>query len=901
MFRAITAVIAAVFLLPAFAAHADDSVPTGRLPRTVVPSHVALDLRIDPAQTGFSGHVAMEVDVAEATSTIWMHGRDLKIIRARLIPENGKALDLSASQVDVSGVLKFVAASVIPAGKASIDIQYSAPFGELEGAYRVKPDGNDYVVTQMEPLGARKAFPGFDEPSFKQPWDITLTIPSGQQGVANSRLLREEAAGKGWKKLVFATTENLPSYLIAFAVGPWDIVDGPDLAPNAVRKTPVKLRGIAAKGQGARMKYALEHTGEIVAAQEAYFDIAYPFDKLDLVAAPDFWAGAMENAGLIVYRDSLMFADEASEVRLRQGYWGTHSHELAHQWFGDLVTMPWWNDLWLNEAFATWFGNKIAGQLQPGFHTDRGLMESALGAMGEDSLASTRRVREPIKEFTDVQSAFDGITYSKGGAVLAMFERYVGEEKFRTAIRNYLRQHSRGNATSADLIDAIAAVSNDPEQVRQAFNSFIDQPGVPIVHVAAQCKGPKPSLLIEQERYLPIGSSAPAEGRWILPLCVRYGDGKGVHEQCRLVGDKQATFDLQADGCPAWVMPNADGAGYYRFAMSGVDQGKLEAHFDALNEREQRAFADSVDAAYEAGVIDSRAFLSAAARSANATMRQTAMAASEKIGWMIEHLAGNEAQKQSLRDYTARIYGPRLAQLGNEPKPGESDDDRLLRSSVLAALAETARLPAVRSGFAAKGRAVLGLGGDGALHLDAVPTDQRGLALRMAMEEGDAAVFDALLKHVAASQDPVLRSQLLTAVGRAKDPALAAKARALALTPGAVRRNEIRILIADGSDDPALRQAARDWLDANFSAIESKVAPNAAGLVYGYTAGMCSIEEADSVVPKFTQRMSNVEGGPRTLAQTVEGIRLCASLKQKQGQNGLALPEATGARPAIGR
>jgi alanyl aminopeptidase len=887
----IPAAVVAVALLFSMTALADDSVPVGRLPRTVVPSHVSLELKIDPALSRFSGHVAIEVDVAEATRTIWMHGRDLQITRATFMPANGANFELQVAAVDVSGVLKLTAPTPLPTGRAVLVFDYSAPFGELQGAYKVKPDGHDYVVTQMEPLGARNTFPSFDEPSFKQPWDISIEAPDSQKVVANTRELRSEPAGAGWTRHVFATTENLPSYLIAFAVGPWDIVDGPDMPANAVRNYPVKLRGIAAQGQGARMNYALANTAAIVAAEEQYFGIAYPFDKLDLVAAPDFWAGAMENAGLIVYRDSIMFANEQSQVRTRQGYWVTHAHELAHQWFGDLVTMPWWDDVWLNEAFATWMEAKVVGQLQPGFHSDRSLMEGALGAMGEDSLASTRRVHEPINEFTDVQSAFDGITYQKGGGVLAMFERYVGEDKFRAAIRSYLGQHSRGNATSADLIDAIAAASNEPDGVRHAFNDFINQPGVPIVHVAAKCAaGKKPSLLVEQERFLPVGSSAPASGEWLLPLCVRYGDATGLHEQCGLVGGRQATVELQTESCPSFVMPNADGAGYYRFAMSPSDQARLEANFDRLNEREQRAFADSISAAYEAGAIDTKAFLSAALRLANAQVRQTALAPLGNIGWMIENLARNEAEKQSLRDFVAQAYGPRLASMGTQPKPGESDDDRLLRNSLINTLASTAKEPKLRAVLAAQGRAVLGLGGDGGLHLDAAATDQRGLALRVAMEDGAADVFEALLKQLAVSQDAVLRGQLLGALSSAKVPELIARVRAMAFEPGKLRRNELYSAVFAGDDTEASHRATSEWLDAHFSEIVAKLAPAGASLVSGFSIGMCSIEAADTLTPKLTERMSTIEGGPRALAQTVEEVKLCAALKARQSQGGMTLP-----------
>lgn len=888
MFKPIAAALAVLALSAAGLAAADEVVPTGRLPRSVLPQSVTLELKIDPAQPRFSGNVRLQVHVTEPTRTIWLHGRDLNIQSARVSSSDGTKQALVARQVHVSGVLKLDAERPIAAGTASIEIAYDAAFGKLDGAYRVKPDGSDYVVTQMEAISARSAFPGFDEPSFKHPWDIRIVAPAGQQAFANTRELRSEPAGAGWTRHVFATTENLPSYLIAFAVGPWDVVEGPELAANAVRATPVKLRGIAARGQGGRLRYALAHTGEIVAALEDYFAIPYPFDKLDLVAAPDFAAGAMENPGLIVYRDNLLYADENSDVRSRQGYWRVHAHELAHQWFGNLVTMPWWDDIWLNEGFADWMESKITGRLQPGFHAERSKQEGALYAMGADGMASTRRVREPISDFTEIQAAFDGITYQKGGAVLGMFERFVGEEKFRQAIRDYLRRHARGNASSADLIAAIAGASDAPEQVQAAFNSFIDQPGVPIVQVRAQCDaGARPRLLVEQQRYLPVGSAGDASGEWLIPMCLRYGDAAGLQQQCQLVGGRQAEIELRGDACPDFVMPNADGAGYYRFAMAAADQGNLEQHFEQLSEREQRAFADSLEAAFDAGAIDVPAFLSASSRLALAPVRQTAMAPVGTIAWMIEHLAADEAGKQVLRQHLVRLYGPRLAALGHAPKAGESDEDRLLRNALLNLLAVTARQPALRAEFAAKGRAVLGLGGDGGLHLDAVPADQRGLALEMAMQEGDAAVFAALAAQLGRTQDPQLRGQLLNAMAAAKDPALIARMHALALAPGKLRRNELRYAAGAGDDDSeAGRQARRQWLDGNFEAVQAQLAPGGASLVYGYTAGMCSEADAATVEPKFAERLRDLEGGPRTLRQAVEAIRLCAALRSRHAAAG---------------
>ena len=881
---------ALVLIVAAMGVRADDgAVPTGPLPHTVVPTRVQVELKLDPAQPRFSGATRIEATVAAATDTIWMHGKDLAVSRAEAVLDDGRRIALEAAEVDVSGVLRLAAAEPVPAGNVAIEIDYQASFGQLQGAYRVSPDGHDYVVTQMEPLGARRVFPGFDEPSFKQPWDIVLVVPEDQVAVANSAQASSESLGDGWKKVTFRRTEALPSYLIAFAVGPWDVVAGPDIAANGGRNAPIALRGIAASGRGGRMRYSLANTPAIVTALEDYFDIPYPFDKLDNLAAPDFWAGAMENAGLIVYRDSLMFPDEDSAVGRRQAFWGVSAHELAHQWFGDLVTMRWWDDLWLNEGFATWMGNKIHGQLQPGAHADRGLLEGALHAMGADSLASTRRVHEPIRDFTDIQSAFDGITYQKGGATLGMFEQYIGEEQFRTGIRGYLREHARGNATSADLIRAVAAESDDPDAVAAAFSSFIDQPGVPFVEVDLDCSGDVPALVLQQRRYLPLGSGAQAGQRWGIPMVVRYAEGDTTRTQKMLFTAEQGRMELhEARGCPAWVMPNAHGAGYYRFALAPGMQRSLSQAFDRLDEREQRVYADSIIAAYDAGEVSSSQLLAALPQFASASVRQTVTAGQEHVAWMAEHLLGDEAARTTFLADVAGIYRPRLQQLGMAPRPGEPADDSLLRGSLVAFFAHRLKDPAVRGEMDRAGRAVLGLDGDGdgRLHPDAVTPDLRGVALEVAVQEGGIEAFEAAGKQLRASQDAVLRSQLLGAMGGTGDARLDERVRALVFEPGLLRRNEIFPAIGNQVAEPAPRPALRKWMDARFEDLEEKLNPAGARLVGLYAVGMCSNDEATALEARFGARMADVDGGPRALRQAAERVRMCAAqVEARRGQS----------------
>lgn len=860
-------------------------VPTAQLPRNVVPSLVQLELKLDPSQSRFSGTTSIHADVAAPTDVVWMHGRDLDIKQATAVLADGRRVALAAEQVHVSGVLKLTAAEKLPAGKARFELAFEAPYGNLMGAYRVKTDADNYVVTQMEPIGARSTFPSFDEPGFKQPWDITLVVPDADIAVANTPETSNVDLDGPWKKLTFARTEALPSYLVAFAVGPWDVQPAPDIAPHGPRAEPLPFRGIAARGQGPRLAYSNANTAPIVHALEDYFGTPYPYSKLDNLAAPDFGAGAMENAGLIVYRDTLMLLDENSPVGQRQGFWGVSAHELAHQWFGNLVTMEWWDDLWLNEAFATWMGNKITGQLQPQFHTDRNILEGGIGAMGADSLASSRRIHQPISDFTEISSAFDGITYQKGGAVLSMFENFVGEENFRNGVRDYLKANARGNATSSDLIDAIAARSDrkgaDAAAVKASFLSFIDQAGVPMVKVDVDCgKKGKPALTLQQQRYLPLGSISSGAQTWGIPMCVRYADGGTVREQCGIVNGEQARFELeQAQSCPAWVMPNAHGAGYYRFALAPKWQQSLSGAFAQLDEREQRVYADSVSAAYGAGDLAPSQMIAALPQFVTADSRQTATAGMYGIGWIEDHLLDNEAERQQLRAHYAGIYRPRLEKLGTEPKPGESDDDRLLRGSLVGYFANTLEDPAMRADFGRRGRAVLGQDGNGELNPGAVSRDLRGTAVAVAVKDGGVEAFDLAEKHLRASKDAVIRRELLGAIGSVTNPVLAERARKMVMEPGLLRLNEIYSIMFGQTGETEQRPALRAWLDANFDALQAKLAPGGAEIASAYAAGMCSAEDAKLLQDKFAKRLETVEGGPLELKQTVEAINLCASAK----------------------
>lgn len=896
MRRPVACLLLLAFALAARAETPNDAVPLGPLPRSVTPEHYTLELRMDANADAFSGKVAIDVSVDEAVDTIWLHGRHLDIDSATLTGTDGEQLPLKVTVADeAGGVLKLDAPAALATGKAKLTLTWNAKYDrQLQGAYQIKVGDDAYIATQMEPLGARSAFPGFDEPAFKTPWDISLIVPRDQNAVTNAAQIGIDKVEDGWKRLRFATTEKLPSYLIAFAVGPWDIVEWQDIPPNAIRSTPLKLRGIAPKGRGGEMRYALEHTAEQVAALETYFGLPYPFDKLDLLAAPDFSFGAMENAGLIVYRETFLLGVDKAPTALRQTYWAIHTHELAHQWFGNLVTMPWWDDIWLNEAFASWMEARILRDLKPEHHADREMLEAALYAMENDSLASARRIHEPVPDYTGVLSAFDGITYSKGAAVLGMFERFLGEDKFRDAIRLHLRKFARGSATSGDLMRTIATQGDDPSALQAAFASFTDQAGVPILQTDLRCDDNHATLTLQQSRYVPLGSSADAGVRWSIPVCVRYPDGKDTARQCTLLTGRRSTMTLLGDACPAWVHPNADGAGYYRFALAADDQPALAAAFATLAPPEQRVYADSLVAAYDSGLLSNEAFLAAVPALASAGDRTVALAPKTTLHWMREQLVDDAAQRDALDRLVVATYQPRLDKLGLDAAAEDDDEVRLLRQDLIDLLAQIPLSKTLRETLAARGRTVLGLGGDkdGPLQPDAIASDQRGLALALAAELGGEREFAAFERHLAATEDALLRRQMLSALGAFRQPVLAQRARALALGD-AVRSGEIAYIPLAQMDVPELRDATRSWLREHFETLFAKV-PQVwkAHLPTFETDGLCSASDASNLQQRYEARMRAVEGGPRALAQAAEAIRLCAAKLQYHRSTwfGKALP-----------
>ena len=858
-----------------------EAVPAVRLPADTRPTAESLELHIDPKQDRFSGVADIAVTLDHARSVVWLHGKGLHVTRATatLDGQSGAPKVGTWEQRDESGFASVTFAEPLPAGKASLHIEYDAHFGpKLEGLYKITQAGIPYAFTQFESIAARYAFPCFDEPGLKIPFSTTLVVPSDVKAIANTSEVDRKIEGKD-ARIRFAPTLPLPSYLVAFAVGPFDVVDAPAVPPNAVRHRPLPLRALTVKGRGKEIAYALAHTGEILALLEQYFGIEYPYDKLDILAVPDK-GGAMENAGAVTFGEGLLLFDEkTAPLHQKRSYVNVMAHELAHQWVGDLVTAAWWDDIWLNEAFATWAGTKIADQWDPKMDASMGLLRSIQGAIGNDAMASARAIRQPIESTNDIENAFDSLTYKKGGGVLAMFERWVGPETFQRGLHAYLMQHRFGAATANDFLSAETAAAG--KDVKTPFSTFLDQPGVPFVEAEVRCDG-TPRLHLKQQRYFPMASSGDANKTWQIPVCARFKVGKEIKEACTLLSEREGDLPLGAT-CPDWVFPNSDASGYFRFALAPTDLRNLRKKgFSALNTRERVAYANSLRAAYNRGALPMKDVMEAAAVLASDSHRSVAIEPMAFIEDADEWLH-DDPLRVSVERYASNLFHAEGVKLGWQRAKSDDADRIELRSAILAFLATTARDPAVRAEANKRGLAFLGYKRDGAIHPEAVDANLAGLALRVTGQGADRALWDAVYAQLKSTDDAELRGKLLTVLVAPEAPELADAVRNLAFDP-VLRATEITAPVWAQIERHETREATWSWVKDNFDKLLTTMPKHhATTQLIEMGEVFCDEAHAKDVEAFFTlQRIEKIQGGPRVLAGTLEGIRLCAAKRAKQ-------------------
>lgn len=856
--------------LPPAASAPDEPAPTLRLDERARPVSYDLRLAIDPAQPTFDGDLAIELDVRRPSRVLWLNGRSLEVESARVV--SGSREQVAAI---LPGGLEFIGfqfSDPIPAGPATLHVSYRGTLEEKEtaGAFRQKDGDRWYVFTQFEAIFARRAFPSFDEPGYKVPWRLTIDTPEGNKAYANMPVERQTAADRaGWIRYDFARSLPLPSYLVAFAVGPFD-----EVPAGSVGKTPLRILTLA--GKAPQAAYASRVTAPIVVWQESYTGIPYAYGKLDSLSIPQTVGfGAMENVGLITYVEPLILAPPGEEtVGFRRGYSRVAAHEIAHQWFGDLVTLEWWNDIWLNESFATWFGQKTIAALEPTWNPELDLVERRASAIAADSLDTARRIRQPIESEGDIDNAFDTISYQKGGTLLSSFEMWLGEEPFRRGIQSYLRQYSHANADAADFLRSLEGATRPG--VAAAFSTFLDQSGVPLVSVGLRCDpGAAPQLALSQTRYLPAGSRGEADRLWQIPVCVRWGGASGSGRVCSLLSEPQGRLELTgASTCPEWVFANDGGIGYYLPRYEGGLLGKLPLSGGGITTAEQLSLVEDTARLASGGRLPAAEALDLAFALGDSPSRHLTEAALGIVEGMRRFLVPEDlvpAYTRLIRQH----WGARALAAGLVPRAGESPDETLLRNDLVLAVGGTAEDPALR---AEARRLVLAWLEDRA----AVPAESVDTVLVLAALGGDEALFDRYMKALEGEKDRRTRRRLLVGLSSFHDPALLRRSLAL-LTDTRFDAREVLTSLNARFWDDELARVATAFLREHYDEIVARLPEQQASyLVYFGGMAACSAADAAEVDSFFRPRAEAVRGAPRALEQTLERIRLCDARRTAQ-------------------
>ncbi|BDG07929.1 M1 family metallopeptidase [Anaeromyxobacter paludicola] len=827
-----------------------------RLPQTVRPARYQAHLSIDLDAKRFTGEATIELSLGEPAQEVVLHGVDLEVDRA-VCRSAGRAL--AATRVEVakaSETLLLRFPEPVPAGPASLELAWRGKMCDgLRGLYHAGP----VAVTQFEAADARRVFPCFDEPAFKAVWSVSVDVPEGAVALGNGPAVREEVSG-GRKRVEFAETPPLSSYLVALCAGA--------LAPSpaiAVRNVPVRTWAVAEKARLAA--FGQEVAVEVLPRLEDYFGLPYAFGKLDQVAVPDFEAGAMENAGLVTFREVALLLDPATaSLAQKKRVAEVVTHELAHMWFGNWVTMQWWDDLWLNEAFATWMAFKVVDGWMPGWRVWLEFDTGKAAALHLDALRSTHPIHAYVKNAAEATESFDVITYEKGGAVLRMIESYLGEVPFREGIRAYMRKHGRANAVADDLWSALAEASGQP--ILELANDWIRQPGFPLVSVGRD--GAR--LRLEQRRFF----SAPGEsgpGRWPVPLVLRYEDDAGVKTHRALLRDRSAVVELPAQGRVRWVCANGGATGFYRVAYEGAALADLRHHLAKLEPSERIQLVADEWALVRAAEREVGVFLDLCAAFG---AEQDHAVLDELVGRLaaIEHRLVADSDRPRFQAWVAALFGPRFEEIGWNAQPGEPDAIRLRRSALVRALGLVARLPAlVEEGAARLDRFLAG-------DPHALEANLHEAAVAMAARMGGAARFEQLRELYRNERDPAFRRRYLLALAQFEEPSLARRGEALAFD-GSVPLQDLASYMATLLGNRSAREAFWVELQARFEEVRLTTA-GAPMLLRRVIEALGALPERRHLDEATTLlQIHPVEAARQAAAQTLERMRQDVELRER--------------------
>jgi puromycin-sensitive aminopeptidase len=779
-----------------------------RLPPDVRPRSYHVALRASPAEGRFEGRARIEVELAGTAEAIELHARGLAF--TSVAAEQGGKLEGEATldPGTESATLRFPRA--LRKGNAVLDLAYTAPVSpSMQGLYLSKDGPEQCLVTQCEATDARAVFPCWDEPAFKATLQWTVTAPAGLDVLTNSPLLRKRDEA-GWTTWEFAATPPVSSYLAAVAIGRFGGT------PEA-RAEGVPFRVWAMEGKQHLGLPARDAAARMLPWYRDYFGVPYRFGKYDQLAVPSFSFGAMENAGLVVFRASRLLMDaKTASWRDQRDITLVVAHEFAHQWFGNHVTMRWWDDLWLNESFAEWIAHRCVHSLWPEHEVWTDFQVRTNRALGTDALGATHPVYQPVQTPAEAAELFDAITYGKGSSVLRMLEGFLGEDAFRTGLRSYMREFGGANAAGADLWRHLGQAAGRP--VERIMESWIGQPGHPAVRVGLEGT----MLRLRQERFRAMPGAEPGGQRWDVPLVLRYEDDAGAHTLPLLLDQPEATVALEVQGRLRWLHANAGDVGFYR---ADPDEGllqKLAEHLDELSPAERVGVLRDQWALVRSGARPAerlfRLLEASVPRERHYAVVDQAVDVAREVERLLE-THGDAPALQRCRAWVGRAFAPVLDAAGPDAGPGEPPATGLLRAAAYRAVAGIARdarsaQQAVR--LAQRER------GDPA----AVDANLAGTVVSLAALHGDAARFDEHLKAYLARRDakrpPQEADRYLLSFLAFRPPELVERALGL-LEDGTVPKQSVGPLLAAMLREPHAQAPAWQRVTQRWDALRKEL------------------------------------------------------------------------------
>jgi aminopeptidase N len=841
-----------------------------RLPGGVTPEHYSLMITPDLRAATFSGVETIDVVVEKETDSITLNAADIEFGSVRAVVAGGQPQQQIpfgndkegagvGAEVSLDGMRQqatFRFGRMLPAGPVTLRIEYTGVLNnKLRGFYLSKTKKRSYGVTQFEATDARRAFPSFDEPALKATFDVTLVVDRGDSAISNTPVVDDVPGPVAGKHTVrFQTTPKMSTYLVAWLVGDWACSEG--------KSEGVPIRVCATPDKAGLTKFALDAAKWDLKYYDRYFGIKYPMAKMDLVAIPDFEAGAMENFGCLTFRETeLLVDDRGGAIAAKKEVATTVAHEISHQWFGDMVTMQWWDNLWLNEGFATWMETKTSMQWRPEWKFAEDVAVELDGTMDLDTQPGTRPIRSQADTPAEIDEMFDGIAYGKAGAVIGMVENWVGEELFRKGVQEYLRAHLYGNATAEDFWGTQTRVSGLP--VDKVMRSFVEQPGVPLVILGDKAGA---SVPVRQNRFLTSDQAAGGEAKlqqtWTIPLCLKDAG-------CKLVEPTTAEVDLGPGAGAGILFANGADKGYYRTVYSADEMKAINAGVETqLTAPERIGLLSDRWALMRAGMGSVGDYLDLALAvkfDSNATVVDDALTKVEQV----QKLIADEADRERLNEVVRREFGPVYASISR----GVPHDDwarEQLRSTLYEALGD-----AGDSAVLADANRVTAELFTGKKPQDASVADA---SVALAAKRGDTAMYDKMLAVAENATDPGLKTDALHLLTRFDDPLLVVRTLEYAVSD-AVRSQDSWSLIALELDRSPTQDLAWQFVVQHWTDISRKITVNVGSRLVESAANFCSVQKRDEVEEFFT---SHPVASERTLRKSLASIDSCVRLREAQ-------------------